>query len=112
MALFKWVAKVEGDDLLASMARRVETLGLEIDKEISTSAQLYASDPTQSKVRHESRVNVLATWSNKAIGEVQLEVRSAEPMLRKGTRCEETAEALQKINPPYRPSEMHTQTMA
>jgi len=39
-------------------------------------------------------VTVLATWSEKSNHEIQIEVRSDEPLLRSGTRCETLAAAL------------------
>jgi hypothetical protein len=73
----------------------IEALGFEVDQHISSQYQLYALDPATSKVEIDSRVSILITRCNKDSRDITIEVRSSEPMLRKNTRCELKAKALQ-----------------
>ena len=42
-------------------------------------------------------MSVLVTWCNRGTHEVQIEVRSDEPMLRSGTGCEQIAQQLRTM---------------
>lgn len=99
MALFAWLTTVQSLDEGSALADGIASLGLKIDPAASSSAQLFASDPVDAPLRLSMRVTVLASWSNQSSGEVKIEVRSAEPMLRYGTRCEMTANALRQMFP-------------
>lgn len=102
MALFEWHTTLQAQDLCSQLRAGITSLGLVIDPLTSNHVQLFASDPVDTPMRHASRVTVLAAWTNQAQGEVKIEVRSQEPMLRKGTRCETTALALQRLFPAQR----------
>ena len=107
MALFKWFSTAKGDNISKALAHSIEGVGLQIDTELSTTTQLYAIDPGKSPNGMRSRVTLIASWSDQSIGEVQIEVRSDEPMFRPGSRCECIARALQsvllpnQITPPF-----------
>lgn len=96
MALFKWFSQIEGSCISSALQASVEELGLAIDPSLCHRGQLFASDPINALTRHHTRVTVLATWSDKSSHEVQIEVRSDEPLLRSGTRCETLATALKQ----------------
>jgi hypothetical protein len=75
-------------------------LDLVISKEISNGYQLYASDRLGAELKPESQVKVLVSWASRNPQELQVEVRSHEPLLRSGTRCEHIAIALKRLLPP------------
>jgi len=61
---------------------------------------VYAADCLGTGIEHQARVKLLAAWTDRASGEAQIEVMSDEPLLMQGSRCEQTAAALQKLLPP------------
>ena len=95
MALFKWLSTIAPNSNLNAFHPVIEALGFEVEQSISSQYQLYASDPPRATVEQSSRVSVLISRCNKDTFDVTIEVRSSEPMLRKGTRCELKAKALQ-----------------
>jgi hypothetical protein len=99
MALFSWIASVDSDALLDALAEPLQQLGLVIDPHVSSASQVLASDRPNCGLPMAQRVTVLASWSCSRSREAQLEVRSSEPQLRAGTRCQQIAEHLQAAKP-------------
>lgn len=100
MALFQWITQADRRVLEASLERCLVEFGIEIDCENSTQALVYASDKAGSNSLRRPRVSVIAAPCNGARDEFAVEVRSDEPMLRRGTRCEQVASALREHVPP------------
>lgn len=103
MALFKWLTSESPDHLYGLLANHLASLGLEINSQVSTETQLYASDPVDSEHPSSSRLKLFVTCIDRVHAEFQFEVMSDEPMVRSGTRCELTAMALQQAFPPMKP---------
>jgi len=99
MALFSWITSVDSDALLEALAEPIQQLGLVIDPHVSSANQVLASDRPNCGLPMAQRVTVLASWNCSRSREAQLEVRSSEPQLRTGTRCQQIAERLQAPNP-------------
>lgn len=91
MALVKWLSKVSEPDLTAVIEAALTECELEIDRSVSSSSQVYAADPSSRPLREGPRVSVLISWTDQRNHEAQVEVRSDEPMLSRGTRCEAIA---------------------
>ena len=100
MALFKWLATAQQSCLLSLMQDPVGHLGLVIDQSVSNSLQVYAVDSQAGEVSQQTRVKLIASWTDRSGGEFQIEVMSDEPLLLQGTRCERVADALQMAFPP------------
>jgi hypothetical protein len=96
MALFSWIASVDSDVLLDVLAEPLNQLGLAIDPHVSNASQVLAADKPNCGLPMAQRVTVLASWNCSRSREAQLEVRSSEPQLRHGTRCQQIAEQLQQ----------------
>ena len=96
MALFSWIASVDSDALLDALAEPLQQLGLVVDPSVSSANQVLACDRTNCGLPMAQRVTVLASWNCSRSREAQLEVRSSEPQLRQGTRCQQIAEQLQQ----------------
>ena len=67
-----------------------------IDPSVSSASQVLAADRPNCGLPMAQRVTVLASWNCSRSREAQLEVRSSEPQLRQGTRCQRIAEELQR----------------
>lgn len=100
MALFQWVTRLADDAPISDLAASVESLGLAVDPECSNHLQLYLRDSSGPARRIDSRVTVLVSLVDRRSHEVQMEVRSSEPMLTRGTRCEVVATAIKQLFPP------------
>lgn len=100
MALFKWLATTEESCLVSLLQPRINHLGMAVDGSVSNSLQVYAADALFSEIPHHSRVKLIASWTDRSTGELQIEVMSDEPMLLQGTRCERMATALRSVFPP------------
>lgn len=98
MALFSWITSVDSDALLDALAEPLQQLGLVIDPHVSSASQVLAADRPNCGLPMAQRVTVLASWNCSRSREAQLEVRSSEPQLRAGTRCQQIAEQLQRAN--------------
>ena len=96
VALFSWITSVESDALLDALAEPLHQLGLVIDPSVSSASQVLAADRPNCGLPMAQRVTVLASWNCSRSRETQLEVRSSEPQLRQGTRCQRIAEELQR----------------
>lgn len=96
MALFSWIASVDSDALVDALAEPLQQLGLVIDPSVSGAAQVLAADKPNCGLPMAQRVTVLASWNCSRSREYQVEVRSSEPQLRRGTRCEQIATELQR----------------
>ena len=96
MALFAWITNLDNDLLAEALQHPLRSLGLVVDKDVSTATQLLARDCPTAAIPMAQRVTVLASWNCQRSRECQLEVRSAEPQLRHGTRCQQIAEQLQR----------------
>ena len=99
MALYTWLSTTSEDCLRSLFEPAFRELGLEIMKEASGEHQIYAEDSYVIGFPHSSRVNVLVTWTSAEKSQFQIEVRSSEAMLKRGTRCEEVAVALKDFAP-------------
>ena len=99
MALFSWITCVDSDALLDALAEPLQQLGLVIDPQVSNPSQVLATDHPNCDLPMAQRVTVMASWNCSRSREAQLEVRSSEPQLRSGTRCQQIAEQLQRANP-------------
>ena len=97
MALFSWITSVESDALLDSLADPLHQLGLVVDASVSSASQVLAADDPNCGLPVAQRVTVLASWNCTRSRECQLEVRSSEPQLKPGTRCQQIAERLQQV---------------
>ncbi|MCP9882977.1 hypothetical protein KBY65_10895 [Cyanobium sp. Alchichica 3B3-8F6] len=97
MALFQWIAVSKHQDLLRNFVGAVEQLGLEIDPEFSSSVSIYAREQASTRTPANARVTVIISATNGSKDEFQIEVRSSEPMLKRGTRCEQIATDLKAI---------------
>ena len=96
MALFSWIASVDSDVLLDALAEPLQQLGLVVNPHVSSPGQVLAADSPNCGLPMAQRVTVLASWNCSRSREAQLEVRSSEPQLRQGTRCQQIAEQLQR----------------
>lgn len=101
MALYRWIStKVSSWELESSLETVLKNTGLAVDSEISNEYQLLAKDAEDSSIPYSQRVNVIVSWNDRLRGEIQIEVRSSEPLLRKGTRCELIANTIREAMPP------------
>lgn len=100
MALFRWFAKTEADDLLSGLSCTVESLGLVVNHEVSSPDQLYATDLGVCAASLAVGVKVIVTWSDKRCGEILIEAMSSEPLLRHDSRGRSLATQLQLDLPP------------
>ena len=96
MALFSWIASVDSDALVDALAEPLQQLGLVVDPSVSGATHVLAADRPNCGLPMAQRVTVLASWNCSRSREAQLEVRSAEPQVRQGTRCQQIAEQLQQ----------------
>lgn len=96
MALFSWITSLNSDALNEALERPLQQLGLVIDPQVSSASQLLAKDDPSQSIPLAQRVTVVASWNCQRSRECQLEVRSSEPQLRQGTRCQQIAEQLQR----------------
>ena len=87
-------------DLSSTLEGAISELGLVINHEISNDHQLYACDRPSPDLKPEHQVKLLVSWTSRTAQELQVEVRSHEPLLRSGTRCEQIAKALEHLLPP------------
>ncbi len=99
MALYTWLSSTSGDCLESLFEPVFRELGLEIMREASGDNQIYAEDSYVKGMPHSSRVNVLVSWTSAEKSQFQIEVRSSEAMLKRGTRCEQVAVALRDFAP-------------
>lgn len=99
MALFQWSSTTELCELQRCLQDASESLGLEVDQELSQNASIYVREKGGSAIPLNSRVTVLISPRNGARTEFLVEVRSSEPMLRRGTRCEDIASKLKALIP-------------
>ena len=97
MALFRWLAHAEGDDLPSALTRTMEGLGLNIIREFSSPDQLCASEHEACGA---SAVKVIVTWSDRNCRELLIETFSSEPLLRPHSRCRSLVSQLQRHLPP------------
>ncbi len=96
MALFSWITSLNSDALTDSLELPLRQLGLVVDPLVSSDSQLLAKDDPSRPIPLAQRVTVVASWNCLRTRECQLEVRSSEPQLRQGTRCQQIAEQLQE----------------
>jgi hypothetical protein len=95
MALFSWITSLNSDALSDTLEHPLRQLGLVVDPLVSSDSQLLAKDDPSLPIPLAQRVTVVASWNCQRSRECQLEVRSSEPQLRQGTRCQQIAEQLQ-----------------
>ena len=99
MAYFQYLSDVNGECLLSTFQGLLEAAGLKVSKEFSNSSQIYAEEKGLNS-GYQSVVKVLISWSDKHSKQCSIEVRSDEPFLKSGTRCENIATALHALIPP------------
>jgi hypothetical protein len=82
--------------LLRLLEETLDGFGIEIVEEFSGGSSIYATDKSvaNAAITVNSRVTVIVTPDNALKKEFLIEVRSSEPMLKRGTRCEQIASAL------------------
>jgi hypothetical protein len=96
MALYRWIAKAQSSDLSQWAEVILGSTAISIDRDVSTNQQIFARDPSDASIPIDERVSVILSWNDIKQGEAQIEVRSNEPLLKAGTRCELIAKALQQ----------------
>ena len=99
MAFFQYLSEVEGDCLFSSFTSVLQNAGLDISKDFSSPAQIFA-ECKSTDADYKSKVNVLISWSDKSKRECCVEVRSDEPYLKRDTHCEKIHSQLQDLIPP------------
>ena len=99
VALYSWISDLDPQALQADLPGRFHALGLQLYPELCSPCQLYAEDPADARLPMAQRVKVVVSRLTPATGECQVEVRSAEPMVRRHTRCQAMAQALQQLIP-------------
>lgn len=99
MALFQWIAEGEREALEERLQHSIGQVGLEIDPEFSSHAGIYARDRDGLRCAPNARVTIIISPTNGMGNEFQVEVRSSEPMLMRGTRCEEVANIVKTAIP-------------
>lgn len=98
VANFQWFEQLETSSLAEVFTPLLDPLGLDAVSAVTSDVQWYAVTPlAQVAALQRPRVSVLVTWSDRRAREVQIEVRSDEPMLRTGTSCEQVAEQLRQL---------------
>jgi hypothetical protein len=97
MALFRWIVRHERSELLSRAQSAIDSVGLEIDNEFSNAVNILAREKEGSKVNANARATVTISPNGGELDEFQVEVRSSEPMLKKGTRCEHVANVLRVL---------------
>ena len=97
MALFQWITTGERAALEANLADSFDEVGLEVDKEVSGVGGIYASEKGGPSFGGKAKVTVIFSPTNVTKDEFLIEVRSSEPMLKRGTRCEQIANTLKSI---------------
>ena len=86
--------------MVGNIQPALESMGLVVDHEASSHLQLYATDRCNSPLAHSAHVSVISSWSDQSSGEVLIEVRSNEPLLRPQSRCQALAlELRSKLQP-------------
>lgn len=96
MALFSWITRLNSDALTDALQYPLQQMGLVVDSQVSSERQLLAKDDPARTIPLAQRVTVVASWNCQRTRECQLEVRSSEPQLRQGTRCQQIAEQLRQ----------------
>ena len=100
MATYQWISSNDGQQCRDEIQSSLKELGLEVDSTISQGATIYTCDAVGSNVPPYSRVVVIISTTNRSKNELQVEVRSSEPMIKKSTRCQTIAQALKAMIPP------------
>ena len=100
MALYQWITSIEHVEVNRQLFKCLQENNLELDPEISNGKIIYARDGNKSKCAWNTRVDIIISPNNGMTDEYVVEVRSSEPMLKKGTRCEEVATILKTVIPP------------
>ena len=100
MALYQWITKTERDRLEERIHKCLDGTGLEIDPEFSNGKIIYARDGDGCKHALNARVTIIITSINSTANEYVVEIRSSEPMLKNGTRCEQISGRIKTVVPP------------
>jgi hypothetical protein len=99
MAVFSWICDLRGHSLQDRVQPVLEGLQLRLDPDFCNHDQLYALDNGPQPEHAAAGVRVLATWTTPERCHCLVEVRSGEPQLRPGTRCQQLAEGLRQQLP-------------
>ena len=97
VALYQWISSMEHSEMKQRLLECLHETGLEIDPEFPKGKNIYARDSNGSKGSWNTRVNITISPNTSSANEYVVEVRSAEPMLKKGTRCEKIASKVKSI---------------
>ena len=100
MSLYQWITCIEQVDVNRQLLICLQENNLELDPEFSSGKIIYARDGNKSKCAWNTRVDIIISPNNGMTDEYVVEVRSSDPMLKKGTRCEEVATLLKTVIPP------------
>lgn len=100
MALFYWFSQLDAITFSGRFRQSLAELGLDIEPELASERLIYARERRKAGVHHRSLVTVLVSQVDGSCGDFQIEVRSAECMSRKNTRCQRFAEAVRSFAPP------------
>ena len=100
MATYEWVASVENSDMRSALANRLASIGFQIDDDWTTDKQLFAVCTPDAELGYKSCVKLIISSTSEKKFLLRIEVRSDEPALRPGTRCERKAKMLMNFLPP------------
>lgn len=100
MALFQWITELHPEAWPAGLFDALAGLSLVVDDQVSNDLQIYARRYRSEQSPSTELVTVLIMRSSMISREYQFEVRSSEPLLRRGTSCEQVALKLQQMFPP------------
>ncbi|MBM5798762.1 MAG: hypothetical protein FJ060_11510 [Cyanobacteria bacterium K_Offshore_0m_m2_072] len=101
MALIRWLSRLASRDLPGTVGPLLVAQGFVIDAEVTSEVQVFATDPQHAPIPMDQRVSCLAQWTDRRAGEIQIELRSSEPMLKRDTRCGAAASRLRHLIPPH-----------
>ena len=91
---------MEHAELTRRLVQCLHETGLEIDPEFSKGKNIYARDGNRGEGSWNAQVNIIIFPKTSTGNEYVIEVRSAEPLLKKGTRCEQIANKVKSVIPP------------
>ena len=100
MATYEWVASVENSDMRSALSNCLAGIGFQIDNDWTTDKQLFAVCTPDAELGYKSCIKLITSWTNEQKCLLKIEVRSDEPALRSGTRCEHKAKMLMNFLPP------------
>ena len=100
MAVFQWIHRSGGDDILTALISALEQTQFIIDEVGTTELQVSAICKPNAVAGYWSGVKLIAIWQDRKSRHIRIEIRSDEPTLQSHTHCEQRAKALMKLLPP------------